>query len=89
MTSEIISIESLTYQYALTDKPALLDINLTVDRGEYLAIVGPCGAGKTIVHDNEYYTPDGTVTECKMALSDWQGKGADRGSKAARRASSG
>ena len=47
MTSEIISIESLTYQYALTDKPALLDINLTVDRGEYLAIVGPCGAGKT------------------------------------------
>ena len=47
MTSEIINVESLTYQYALTERPALLDINLTVDRGEYLAIVGPCGAGKT------------------------------------------
>ena len=47
MTSEIISVESLTYQYALAERPALLDINLTVDRGEYLAIVGPCGAGKT------------------------------------------
>ena len=47
MTKEIIQIENLTYQYAHTDKPALVDINLSIKQGEYLAIIGPCGAGKT------------------------------------------
>ena len=47
MTKEIIRIENLTYQYAHTDKPALVDINLSIKKGEYLAIIGPCGAGKT------------------------------------------
>ncbi len=47
MTKEIIQIENLTYQYAHTDKPALVDINLSINKGEYLAIIGPCGAGKT------------------------------------------
>ena len=47
MTKEIIQIENLTYQYAHTDKPALVDINLRINKGEYLAIIGPCGAGKT------------------------------------------
>ncbi len=47
MTKEIIQIENLTYQYAHTDKPALVDINLSIKKGEYLAIIGPCGAGKT------------------------------------------
>ena len=47
MTKEIIRIEDLTYQYAHTDKPALVDINLSINKGEYLAIIGPCGAGKT------------------------------------------
>ena len=47
MTKEIIRIEDLTYQYAHTDKPALVDINLSIKKGEYLAIIGPCGAGKT------------------------------------------
>ena len=47
MTKEIIRIENLTYQYAHTDKPALVDINLSIKQGEYLAIIGPCGAGKT------------------------------------------
>ena len=47
MTKEIIQIENLTYQYAHTDKPALVDINLSIKKGEYLAIIGSCGAGKT------------------------------------------
>ena len=47
MTNEIIRIENLTYRYAHTDKPALVDINLSIKQGEYLAIIGPCGAGKT------------------------------------------
>ena len=47
MISEIIRIENFSYQYAHTDKPALVDINLSIKKGEYLAIIGPCGAGKT------------------------------------------
>ena len=33
--------------------------------------------GKTVVHDNEYYTSDGNITECGMSLAAWQAKGAD------------
>ena len=28
--------------------------------------------GKTIMHDNKYYTPSGTITECGKPLADWQ-----------------
>src|SRR5574337_1248635 len=47
MDDTLISIENLSYQYALTDKPALDDISLDIRTGEYVAIMGACGAGKT------------------------------------------
>ncbi|XP_019849680.1 PREDICTED: uncharacterized protein LOC109580680 [Amphimedon queenslandica] len=37
------------------------------------------GDGKTVVHDNKIYTPNGKVTECKMSLAEWQAKGNDPG----------
>ena len=40
--------------------------------------------GKTIVHDNRIYTPNGQVTECKMTLAEWQSKGNDKGTTAAK-----
>ena len=40
------------------------------------------GDGKTVVHDNQVYTPNGKVTECKMSLADWQAKGNDPGTTA-------
>ena len=40
--------------------------------------------GKTIVHDNHIYTPNGQVTECKMTLAEWQSKGNDKGTTAAK-----
>ena len=40
--------------------------------------------GKTIVHDNRIYTPNGKVTECKMTLEEWQAKGNDQGTTAAK-----
>ena len=38
------------------------------------------GTGKTVVHDNEYYTPTGDITECQSSLADWQKAGNDKGS---------
>jgi len=35
------------YQTAAGDFPVLKDVNLTVERGEYLAIMGPSGSGKS------------------------------------------
>jgi hypothetical protein len=36
------------------------------------------------VHDNAYFTPDGTIQECNMDLPEWQKKGEDKGSSVAR-----
>jgi energy-coupling factor transporter ATP-binding protein EcfA2 len=47
MADPIISIQDLSYQYALTVTPALNHINLDIGPGEYVAIMGACGAGKT------------------------------------------
>lgn len=47
MSSPIIRIENLSYAYALAEKAALKEISLEVHEGEYLAIIGAAGAGKT------------------------------------------
>jgi energy-coupling factor transporter ATP-binding protein EcfA2 len=47
MSTPIISIDSVSYQYALTNKPALDNVSLDIYEGEYVAIMGACGSGKT------------------------------------------
>jgi len=42
-----VTIQDLTYQYPVTDQPALKNIHLEVDRGEFLAVIGPNEAGKS------------------------------------------
>ena len=41
------------------------------------------GTGKTVVHDNKYFTSAGTISECGMDLPKWQAKGGDSNSTVA------
>jgi len=47
MSKTVIEIENLTVQYPLMEQPALKGINLSVKKGEFVGITGPCLAGKT------------------------------------------
>ncbi|HQV64249.1 MAG TPA: thiol reductant ABC exporter subunit CydD, partial [Anaerolineales bacterium] len=49
LTDEISSItfENVSFTYPNESAPALKDINLTIQRGKNIALVGPSGAGKT------------------------------------------
>jgi len=41
----LVEIKHLTYQYPGTDTPVLKDVNLTVEQGEFVGVVGPTSAG--------------------------------------------
>lgn len=43
----IVEIDDLTYHYPLTTIPALRNINLRVEEGHFLGVVGPNEAGKS------------------------------------------
>ncbi|MBC7324334.1 MAG: ABC transporter ATP-binding protein, partial [Moorella sp. (in: Bacteria)] len=43
----IIKVENFTFYYPDSQVPALAGINLTARQGEFLALTGPTGAGKT------------------------------------------
>jgi len=42
-----ISVKNVTYTYPEQDTPALKDVNLEVEKGQYLVVMGRNGAGKT------------------------------------------
>jgi cobalt transport protein ATP-binding subunit len=43
----IVIVEDLTYTYPNSDEPALKDINLEIEAGEFVLLTGPSGCGKT------------------------------------------
>jgi putative ABC transport system ATP-binding protein len=47
MSNNLVEIERLTKVYPNGKVTALSDINLKVDKGEFLSILGPSGSGKT------------------------------------------
>ncbi|MEM1556096.1 MAG: ATP-binding cassette domain-containing protein [Candidatus Bathyarchaeia archaeon] len=43
----ILETRNLTYTYPFAENPAIKDINLTIEKGEFVIITGPSGCGKT------------------------------------------
>lgn len=43
----LVTLQNVTYQYPLTESPALKNISLEVNEGEFVAVIGPNGAGKS------------------------------------------
>ena len=40
----VVDIKNVTFSY--TDDPVLLDVNLTVHKGDFIAMIGPNGGGR-------------------------------------------
>ncbi|MGD0153467.1 MAG: energy-coupling factor transporter ATPase [Thermacetogeniaceae bacterium] len=60
----MIKVENLAYRYGSSDPPVLNSISLAIREGEFVAIIGPNGCGKStlIRHFNALLQPDqGTV----------------------------
>ncbi len=43
----IVRLQDVTYQYPVSEHPALKQLSLSIEEGEFLAVVGPNGAGKS------------------------------------------
>ncbi|MHA1834948.1 MAG: energy-coupling factor ABC transporter ATP-binding protein [Candidatus Baldrarchaeia archaeon] len=43
----LIKIKNLSFTYANAEEPAIKNINLTIDEGEFVLLTGPSGCGKT------------------------------------------
>ncbi|MFM5908194.1 MAG: ABC transporter ATP-binding protein [Novosphingobium sp.] len=46
-----IRFDSVSFQYEMTNEPALKDLNLTIPKGGKVAFVGPTGSGKSTLVD--------------------------------------
>ena len=75
-----IVIESISFSYQKSDKKVLENVNLEINNGEIVAIVGPSGAGKTTLVDIilGVISPDNGVVrisglEPLQAIENWPG----------------
>ncbi|GIN87833.1 energy-coupling factor transporter ATP-binding protein EcfA1 [Heyndrickxia sporothermodurans] len=73
MAEEIISIEHVYYRYPGQDPYVLKDITFSIQKGEWLAIVGHNGSGKSTLAkmlNGLHYPEKGNVTVNQLSLSE-------------------
>jgi len=70
----MIDIKNYSFKYGGTENPALSDINVQIDKADFVGIIGPSGAGKSTLlmsingiiphyYDGDFY---GSVTVCGL-----------------------
>ncbi len=47
MSQEILRLNNISFRYQNADRDALNQVNLSIDKGEWIAIIGPNGSGKS------------------------------------------
>lgn len=70
-----INIENLSFQYASSEKPILNNINLSVKKGEMIALVGESGSGKSTLASlltRTYRVPEKTIYIDGIDINDYK-----------------
>jgi energy-coupling factor transporter ATPase len=74
----VIETKDLTYTYPGATKPAIKDVSITIDKGDFVILTGPSGCGKTTLCRTfnglvpHFYngTIDGTITVAGLKVAD-------------------
>jgi len=70
MEDSVLSFEQFSFKYRAQTEPTLIDINLKVNRGEKILILGPSGSGKsTLIHCINGIIPHAFKGESSGSLS--------------------
>ena len=73
---ETVKVNGFSFQYSLGSKPALKDINFTVNEGEVIVVCGPSGCGKSTLLRSlkpqlrPFGEASGSIEFCGRGLSD-------------------
>jgi ATP-binding cassette, subfamily B, bacterial PglK len=46
-----LKLENISYTYPNSSKPSIIDVNLEINQGDFIGLIGPSGAGKTTLVD--------------------------------------
>lgn len=69
----VIEAKNLSFRYSADTEPVLKDVSLTVEKGEFVAVLGHNGSGKSTFakHLNGICIPDaGSLTVCGLNVTD-------------------